>query len=159
MGQDNDDWKELVTDVDGFWDEDEQAVVQGKVASITEMELAGRSTSVAVLILTAECKAVTGSRKDKKTITLGIGEAIGVVLKHKLADIPSMADNQCEVRIEAKEKITLPNSNTMWRYGIRYRGRRATFAAARTPRQEPGPAPTPSSTSPEAAAEQSLKQF
>ncbi len=125
-----DDWKELVTDVDGFYNEETQPIVRGKVVSITEMVLARRETMVAVLLLTAPCKAVTGSKDDKKTIDLEVGQAIGVVIKHKLADIPSFLENQCEVEIKAKTKIELDNGNTLWRYAIRFRGRRAGLAAA-----------------------------
>lgn len=148
-----DDWKDLVTDVDGFWNEETQKTVQGKVVSITEMELAGRETLVAVLQLTKKCDAVTGSKKEKKTITLEPGQAIGVVIKHKLADMPSFVDNQCEVQITAKDKIDLNNSNTMWRYAIRFRGRRAGFATASAKPAAPRPSSARSSKADEAEDE------
>lgn len=125
-----DDWKELVSDVDGFYNEETDPEIQGKVSSITEMQLAGRDTLVAVIILTAPCRAVTGAGDEKKEIELLPGQAVGVVIKHKLGDLPSFVDENCEVQIKAKDKIKVPGGKTMWRYAVRFRGRRTGLAAA-----------------------------
>lgn len=129
------DWKDLVTDVDAFYNEETDPNIQGKVLSITEMTLANRQTQVAVLKLTAPAKAIKGSKDAKETIELPTGGIIGVVLKHKLADLPSMVDNQCEVMIQALDKIEVKGGNTMWRYKLRFRGRRAGFATAQAQNQ------------------------
>lgn len=118
------DFVDIIEDIDGFWDEDLQKLVQGKVMGINLMLLANRETMVAIIMLTAPCKAVVGSKSDKEEITLEPGQAIGVVVKHKLSSLYTMVQNNCEVKIEAREKITLPNANTMWRYAIACRGRR-----------------------------------
>lgn len=129
------DWKDLVTDVDAFYNEETDGDIQGKVLSITEMVLAGRATQVAVLKLTAPAKAVKGSKEKKETVDLDVGGIIGVVLKHKLADLPSMVDNQCEVMISALKKIPTKDGNEMWTYKLRFRGRRAGFATAQAQNQ------------------------
>jgi hypothetical protein len=125
---DEQDWVSVVEDIDGFWDEDEQPRVQGKVMGISTMVLARRETMVAILMLSKPCVAVVGSGKEKVKTTLEPGQAIGVVVKHKLSSLYSMVDNHCEVAIEAREKITLDNGNTMWRYAIAHRGRRTLMA-------------------------------
>lgn len=139
----NNEWQDLVTDVDGFWNEESCPNVKGKLVSITEMELARRPTIVAVIMLTAPAKGVIGSKDEKQTVDLEPGQAIGVVVKHKLQDLYSMLQNQCEVDITAKEKITLENGNQLWRYAIRYRGQRVMTAAPRSRQAERGPAGTP----------------
>jgi hypothetical protein len=154
-----DDWKELVTDVDGFYNEETQPIVRGKVVSITEMVLARRETMVAVLLLTAPCKAVTGSKDEKKVLDLEVGQAIGVVIKHKLADMPSFLENQCEVEIKAKNKIDLDNGNSLWRYAIRFRGRRAGLAVASAKPSAPSPKSEGSTKDPEASAKGAMEQF
>ncbi len=123
-------WKDLVTDVDAFYNEETDPDVQGKVLSITQMALANRDTMVAVLKLTAPCRAVKGSGDAKEEIELPVGGIIGVVVKHKLADLPSFVDNQVEAIISAKKKIVVKGGNTMWTYAVRFRGRRAGFATA-----------------------------
>lgn len=123
-------WQDLVTDVDAFWNEETCQQVRGKLVSITNMVLDSRETDVAVILLTEPCKGVKGKGDAKEEVTLEPGEAIGVVIKHKLRDLWSMLDNQCEVDIVAKEKIKLTGSRTMWRYGIRWRGRRTTTAGS-----------------------------
>lgn len=123
-------WKDLVTDVDAFYNEETDPDVQGKVLSITQMVLAGRDTLVAVLKLTAPCKAVKGSGDAKEEVELPAGGIIGVVVKHKLADLPSFVDNQVEAIISAQKKIIVKGGNTMWVYKLRFRGRRAGFATA-----------------------------
>lgn len=122
------DIQELVNDVDAFYNEETDPDIEGKVVGITEMLLARRPTQVAIILLTAAAKAVKGSKDSKETVDLGIGDAIGVVIKHKLQDLNSMLEHQCWVEIRAKEKISLDNGNSMWRYALRSRGRRSTFA-------------------------------
>jgi hypothetical protein len=129
-------WKDLVTDVDAFYNEETDPDVQGKVLSITQMTLAGRDTMVAVLKLTAPCTAVKGSGDKKEEIELPVGGVIGVVVKHKLADLPSFVDNQVEAIISAKKKIQVGQGNTMWTYAVRFRGRRTGFATAGAKNQE-----------------------
>ncbi len=134
--QNQGDWQELVTDVDAFYNEETQPQIRGKVVSITIMDLANRETEVAVILLTAPAKAVKGKGKEKETVLLEPGQSIGVVVKHKLKDLYSFVQNQNEVEITAKEKITLENANTMWRYGIKFRGRRVLSAAPGTKRAD-----------------------
>ncbi len=129
VNDDDDGWKELVTDVDAFYNEETQPEVQGRVVSLTQMVLARRDTLVAILSLTKPCKAVKGSGDEKEEVELAPGQTIGVVVKHKLQDLPTMLDNQCEVRIKAKEKVTLDNGNTLWRYSVKFRGQRTGIGA------------------------------
>lgn len=138
---DNNEWKLLVTDVDGFWNEETQPLVSGRVVSTTIMELARRQTPVAILLLTADCKAVKGSKEEKEEIELKIGQAIGVVIKHKLQDLYRCVENQNEVQIKAKEKIGLDNGNTLWRYAMRYKGSLSPIAAPGSPSAARTPAP------------------
>jgi hypothetical protein len=150
----NDGWEDIITDVDAFYNEETCPVVTGKVTSITNMKLAGRDTEVAVILLTKPCKGVTGKKEDKEEVQLEPGQAIGVVVKHKLTDLYSMLPNQCEVEITAKDKLTLDNGNTMWRYGLRCRGRRVLNAAPRA--QPAAPAQT---ESPEREASKAMAAF
>jgi hypothetical protein len=152
MNEQNQDWQDLVTDVDGFWNEESSPRVTGKLVSITEMMLARRPTIVAVILLSKPCKGVIGSKDEKETIDLEPGQAIGVVVKHKLQDLYSMLQNQCDVDITAKDKITLDNGNTLWRYAIRYRGQRVLTAAPRSRN-----AGSPGSKDSEASAKEAME--
>jgi hypothetical protein len=138
----NQEWQLLITDVDGFWNEETQPLVQGKVVSTTIMMLARRETPVAILQLTAPAKGVQGSKDEKETIDLVAGQAIGVVIKHKLQDLYRCVENQNEVQIKAKEKIDLDNGNTLWRYVMRYKGRLSPIAAPGTPTADRMPSAT-----------------
>ena len=126
------DWKSAVLDVDAFWNEETAPVVQGRVANIVEMQLANRPTIVAIVQLTKPCKGVTGSKREKKEVALEVGQYLGVVVKHKLAIIERMVENQNEVAIKAVGKDTLENGNTLWMYDVKYRGALSRLAAPRT---------------------------
>lgn len=141
MSGNNNEWKDLITDVEGFWNEETSPIVQGKVVSTTVMELARRQTPVAILQLTAPCKGVAGSKDEKEEVDLAVGQAIGVVIKHKLQDLYRCVENQNEVKIKAKEKIELDNGNTLWRYAMRYKGSLSPIAALGSPSADrPSPA-------------------
>lgn len=152
------DFQDLVTDVDAFYNEETDPNVMGKVLSITEMELAGRDTLVAVLKLTAPCQAVKGKGSAKETVNLEVGQMLGVVIKHKLQDIHSMVDNQCELMLSAKEKIPVPGGKTMWKYAVRFRGRRTGLAERAATSQESRKNPEPSSKG-ATAKDDSIEQF
>lgn len=124
-------WQDLVTDVDGFWNEegpeDDKVnnIVQGRVMGIVTMDLGLGDTLVAVVALTAPTAAVKGSGDAKEEILLETGQAIGVVIKHKLRELESFVENQNEVKIVALKKIRIPNSTkTMWTYKIQFKGKR-----------------------------------
>lgn len=122
----NDGWNNLVTDVDGFWNEESKAIVQGRVVSIVIMNLGLGDTLVAIVSLTAPCAAVKGSGEEKEEIQLEAGQAIGVVIKHKLSELDSFVENQNEVKIEALKKIPIPGTRkTLWTYRIQFKGRRS----------------------------------
>lgn len=121
----NDGWNDLVTDVDGFWNEESGAVVQGRMTSIVTMNLGLGETLVAIIALTAPCAAVKGSGEAKEEIELQTGQAIGVVIKHKLVELDSFIDNQNEIRIQALKKIPIPGTKkTLWTYKVSFKGRR-----------------------------------
>lgn len=146
-------WNDLVTDVDGFWNEESKAVVMGRVASIVTMNLGLGETLVAIIALTAPCAAVKGSGEEKEEIQLEAGQAIGVVIKHKLAELDSFVENQNEVKIEALKKIPIPNSKkTLWTYRIQFKGRRTLRPVTR-------PGRSASSGSPEQAAEEAMGKY
>lgn len=151
------DWQDLVTDVDGFWDEEKSPKIKGKLVSITNMVLARRETEVAIVVLLEPCKGVKGSKDERETLDLEPGQALGVVVKHKLRDLYSMLPNQCDVELIAKEKISLDNGNTLWRYGIKWRGQRVLNAAPRS--QNTARAGASSSGDPEADAEKAMSGF
>lgn len=157
MSEQNQVWKDLITDVDGFWNEENQPMVQGKVVSTTMMVLARRETMVAIIQLTAPAKGVQGSKDEKEVVDLEPGQAIGVVIKHKLQDLYRCVENQNEVQIRAKDKIDLDNGNTLWRYGLRYTGTLSPHAVPSSPTANPAPSKTPASKGADQKAEASAK--
>lgn len=149
----NDGWNDLVTDVDGFWNEESKSIVQGRVASIVTMNLGLGETLVAIVSLTAPCAAVKGSGEEKEEIQLEAGQAIGVVIKHKLTELDSFVENQNEVRIEALKKIAIPNSKkTLWTYRIQFQGRRTLRPVTR-------PGRSSSSGNPEQDAAEAMGKY
>ncbi len=148
-------WQDLVTDVDGFWNEESKAIVQGRVSSIVTMDLGLGATLVAIVALTAPCAAVKGSGDDKQEIELVTGQAIGVVLKHKLMEMESFVENQNEIKLEALKKIGLPGKKkTMWTYRIQFKGKRTLRPVTR-----PAGGKSIGSGDAEADAEETLSQY
>lgn len=150
-------WKDLITDVDGFWNEENQPMVQGTVVSTTMMVLARRETMVAIIQLTAPAKGVQGSKDEKEIVDLEPGQAIGVVIKHKLQDLYRCVENQNEVQIRAKGKIDLDNGNTLWRYAMRYTGTLSPHAVSGSPTADRLPTPTPAGKGADPKAEGEAK--
>lgn len=146
-------WQDLVTDSDGFWNEESKAVVQGRMSNIVTMDLGLGETLVALIALTAPCAAVKGSGDKKEEIMLETGQTIGVVIKHKLRELESFVENQNELKIEALKKLKLPDSTkTMWTYRIQFKGRRTLRPVTR-------PAGGKSTGDAQSDAEESMSQY
>lgn len=146
-------WQDQIDDVEGFWNEETQSLICGIVVSTTVMTLANRETPVAILKLTAPCKAVKGKKKEQETIELQKGDAIGVVIKHKLQNLYRCVENQVEVAIKAKEKVDLDGGNTMWRYAMKTRGVLSRFAPPSSPTADRAGRKNPESEADKAFAE------